>query len=63
MGGFIFTGGSVGEGGGGGEAKKEALTSGRGAFSMRGMDRAWTWALWLAVIASPWLAGVACPFL
>ena len=30
---------------------------------MRGMDRAWKWALWLAVIASPWLAGLSFPFL
>lgn len=30
---------------------------------MRGMDRAWKWALLVAVIASPWLAGLSFPFL
>lgn len=30
---------------------------------MRGMNRAWKWALLLAVVASPWLAGLSFPFL
>ena len=30
---------------------------------MRGMNRAWKWALLLAVVASPWLVGLSFPFL
>ena len=30
---------------------------------MRGMNRTWKWALLLAVVASPWLAGLSFPFL
>ena len=58
-----FHGRSVGEWRGGGEEKKESLTSRRRPLSMRGMNQAWKWWMLLGVVAVPWIAGLSHPFL